>query len=289
MDEKYAFLRNVDMGSHVPKAIYQTYNRKLMTPKIRSNIEQMLEINPGYTYRGFNDEEAEGFIREEFGADVLSRYLNLNPSYGAAKADLFRYLLIYRCGGIYLDIKSTIVEPLDSMLLPDDAFILSQWDNSEGRPFAGYGFHKELSMLPGGEFQQWFIISVAGHPFLRAVIEEVLGRIDRYRPWRDAVGRLGVVRTTGPIPYTKAILEVLNQYPYRRVVYESCVGVKYTINEMATAHVNGAHYWFKRSSITRGHGFQRPLFKIFALYMFFARSHKINKLTLGLLPVNRDM
>lgn len=220
---------------------------------------------------------------------MLSRYQNLKPEYGAARADLFRYLLLYRYGGIYLDLKSTIIRPLDEVVGTLDSFIISQWNNGAGGPFAGYGLHKELSKVKGGEFQQWFLVSVPGHPFLKAVLEEVLSRINLYRPWSEAVGRLGVVRTTGPIPFTLAIQPLLDQYPHRRVKDETEVGFQYSFNTVPTAHVNSDHYWLKKSSITRGRGFLRPLFVLYSIYMWFARSYKVNKITLGLLPLNREL
>ena len=35
-------------------------------------------------------------------------------------ADVFRYLAVYREGGVYLDVKSTVTCPLDEVLSPDD-------------------------------------------------------------------------------------------------------------------------------------------------------------------------
>ena len=49
---------------------------------------------------------SSNYIRREYGESILSCYLRIDPVYGAARADLFRYLLLYRTGGVYLDIKS---------------------------------------------------------------------------------------------------------------------------------------------------------------------------------------
>ena len=116
MTRELPALPNVEMGLSIPTTIYQTYNSALLTPAIISNIKQLKLINPGYRYENFDDKQVETFIRTEYGDQVLSRYNDINADYGAARADLFRYLLIYRRGGVYLDLKSTTVLPLAKTL-----------------------------------------------------------------------------------------------------------------------------------------------------------------------------
>ena len=44
----------------------------------------------------------ETLIRERLGSEIYGFYQRINPIYGAARADFFRYLLMYAQGGIYL-------------------------------------------------------------------------------------------------------------------------------------------------------------------------------------------
>ena len=73
-------------------------------------------------------------------------------NYGAAKADLFRYLLIYAYGGVYLDLKSTVEKPLSESLSGNESFILSHWANSD------YGNYIELKDFGCREYIQWCIV-----------------------------------------------------------------------------------------------------------------------------------
>lgn len=57
----------------------------------------------------------------------------------------------------------------------------------------------------GFEYQQWNIISEKESGALWDVILLVTENIENYIPTRDGVGSLGVLKTTGPIPYTNAI------------------------------------------------------------------------------------
>ena len=97
-----------------------------------------------------------------------------------AKADLFRYLLIYAAGGVYLDLKSSIRDSLTRTLQPSDRYLLSHWRNRSGEEFEGWGLWDELRDFENGEFQQWHIVAVRGHPFLRAVLEKVLSNLALY-------------------------------------------------------------------------------------------------------------
>ena len=51
----------------------------------------------------FDDDECRAFIAREYPDDVLSAYDRLIPT--AFKADLWRYCVLYKYGGVYLDIK----------------------------------------------------------------------------------------------------------------------------------------------------------------------------------------
>lgn len=79
--------------------------------------------------RFYDNIAIDAYIATNFGREVHDLYQRIHPSYGAARADLFRYLLIYNEGGYYLDIKRSMVRPLDAVLRSDDRYIVYQWDN----------------------------------------------------------------------------------------------------------------------------------------------------------------
>lgn len=169
------------------------------------------------------------FIAAEYGPHVLDRYLSIDPRYAAARVDLFRYLLMYRLGGIYLDIKTGVSKSLDEIAEISAPYALSQWDNGSDGSHAGWGFHKPLAHISGGEFQIFHIISVAGHPFLRAATLRVLRNIDDYRPWHGGIGRDGVLFLSGPVAYTLAIGPLLEQATYKRFPNERELGLNSNI------------------------------------------------------------
>lgn len=229
-------LQVVPMGESIPRHLYQTYKTKdIVDLRLRENALRIQHMNPGWGYHLYDDSDIETFIQQEYGGLILSYYQRINPRYGAARADLFRYLLIYKYGGVYLDIKSTVNRPLDEVLLPGDKYLLSHWENLPGQSYDTHtGHYKAVDKyLPRGEYQQWHIIAVAGHPFLRAVILRLLYNIDHYHPWRDGVAFMGTIHTTGPVPYTLAIYHLLQRepdLPYRLVESsEADLGLQYSI------------------------------------------------------------
>lgn len=219
----------VDRGSRFPRIIHQTYPGASLPEALRDNVADLIAANPGWDHRLYDDRAIEQFISGHYPAEILAAYLRIRPEYGAARADLFRYLVIYRLGGVYLDIKSRFTRPIAEIVGGDEQIILSQWRNGAGQAHQGFGLHRELAHIAGGEFQQWHIIAAPGHPFLRAVILAVLSNIEHYSPWSFGVGRIGVFRLTGPIAYTLAIHPLLGTAPARVVSDEGELSLEYSI------------------------------------------------------------
>ena len=222
-------LPDIQGTGRIPRIIHQTFRTRALPDHLQRNVDMLRSLNPEWDYRLYDDQDCERFILEHYGEHVLDVYLRIYPAYGAARADLFRYLAVYAVGGVYLDIKSNFDRPIDAAIAPGDAFIVAQWDNQSGGAHPGFGLHPELAAWPGGEIQQWHVIAARGHPFLRSVIAKVLANIENYRPWRSGVGRIGVLRLTGPIAYTQAIMPILDQHPRRCIADAAAIGLHYSI------------------------------------------------------------
>jgi inositol phosphorylceramide mannosyltransferase catalytic subunit len=215
----------------VPHCIHQIFFSaagNAPPPEIQRNIAQLRRANPDWDYRLYGAADMLELISRCYGPRVLEYFQRINPSYGAARADLFRYLLLYQSGGVYLDVKSTLTKPLNAVLRADDRYLLAHWRNKPGEEFEGWGLYPEIAGVDG-EFQQWHIVAAAGHPFLRAVIARVLRNIARYNPVLHGQGWIGVMRATGPIAYTLAIDPLLHLYPHRIVDAQQELGFQYSI------------------------------------------------------------
>lgn len=239
----------------IPRIFHQTHSRRDLPAPIAANVARLRAANPGWEYRFYDDSDRQAFILRECGERFLAAYRRIDPAYGAARADLFRYLLMYRVGGVYLDIKSSTNRPLDQIAAAAHGFQLAKWDNAPGGKHPNWGLHAALADVPGGEFQQWHIIAAPGHRFLAAVIDVVLDNIARYRPWRDDVGRDGVIKLTGPIAFTRAITPLLGGDDYRLADSNANLGLEYSMfGNTDHQQLFGHHYTTNLDPVVRPRG-----------------------------------
>ena len=79
----------------IPRHIYQTYVQR--TPFMASWQQQ-----PGWQHHFFDDVACRRFVQQHLGPTVYAAYMRLTP--GAARADLWRYCVLWVRGGIYADL-----------------------------------------------------------------------------------------------------------------------------------------------------------------------------------------
>jgi len=231
--------------NNIPKIIHQTYyNKESLPAEIINSIDKLKIANPDWEYKFYDDASILDFIKANYGDEIINRIKKINSKYKVVMADLFRYLVIHKEGGLYLDIKSTASRPLNQIIKPDDVFLISQWRNQLGFKYVGWGLHDELIKIPGGEFQNWCIASISNHPFLLHVINTVLFNIDHYTKERFGVGRTGVLRVSGPIAYTLAIAPMLKNYSFRIIDYEAN-GLIYSIYKGKDEHTKLFKYRYR--------------------------------------------
>ena len=215
----------------IPRIIHQTFKTNDLPNEISKVVQRLKGMNPTFEYRFYNNEDCIEFIKENYDEETLNLYLSINPTYGAARADFFRYLLMYKVGGVYLDIKSCTTIPLEETLLPTDEYLLTHWKGLDWASELNYQF---------GEFQNWHIICRPEHPFLGRVIEIVKENIKNYIGGAD---KGNVLKVTGPIAYSHGIIELLSKHkinkvdsPVREFLLENEIGLRYM--QTSTHHHN---------------------------------------------------
>src|SRR5215217_4216383 len=107
----------------IPKIIYQTYKTSNLPLLAKWHIARFKSNNPDYQYEFYDDERVNAFIADEYGTAIFSLYKKIRI--GAAKADFFRYAVLLKHGGVYLDIDSTIKGKLSNFIQPADSAIIS--------------------------------------------------------------------------------------------------------------------------------------------------------------------
>lgn len=95
---------NPNVNKKIPLHIYQTWRTKEeLPPKMRECIDTLKSQNPEFVHHLFDDNDCREFIQDNFNKEIVNAYDSLVP--GAYKADLWRYCILYKNGGVYIDIK----------------------------------------------------------------------------------------------------------------------------------------------------------------------------------------
>ncbi len=111
---------NTNNNPYIPKNIYLTWETSdmdKMPPKMKESIELLQKVNNDCNVYIFNNDQCYNFIKKYFIKEVSDTYNNLIP--GAYKADLWRYCILYKFGGIYQDIK---YQPINNFKYSDLLF-----------------------------------------------------------------------------------------------------------------------------------------------------------------------
>lgn len=140
----------------IPKTIWQTNYTDRVTIAVYFNYLCNRWLSPTYSYRFMDTAERAQFISEHFPRHVAEAYAKLQI--GAAQADLWRLLVLYRFGGVYLDIDAHVAWPLGLAIDPDldELYILHR----------------------GGKLSNYFMASVQENPNLALAIDAVLKNIE---------------------------------------------------------------------------------------------------------------
>jgi mannosyltransferase OCH1-like enzyme len=101
--QHYKASKKHEYNSIIPLKIYQTWHTKNLPAKMKESVEKIKKRHPKFEHFLFDDDDCRNFIKDNFDSPVLNAFDRLVP--GAYKADLWRYCILYKYGGIYLDIK----------------------------------------------------------------------------------------------------------------------------------------------------------------------------------------
>ncbi len=210
----------------VPKIIHQTFKTEKLPFITRWHISSFRRRNPSYAYEFYDDQRIESYLRSNFEKEVLLQYQKLNI--GAAKADFFRYAVLLKTGGVYIDLDSAIKGHLDDFIRPEDVAIISKERNP-------------------GLFVQWALVYEPNHPFIKKTMDMVLDNIRHNRYPHD------VHKMTGPQVYSNAINSCLAESPninYRILGYDYNGHLKFKYPLSKLMYTSKSEHWKKKQITT---------------------------------------
>jgi hypothetical protein len=147
----------------IPRIVHQTYFEHITADRYPhlSRIQNSWK-NSGWDFRFYDDETARGYIVDHFPPRFVEAFDAL--IHGAYKADLFRYLVLMREGGVYADVDVMLEGSLDAFITPSMTF------------FAPRDIPCEYA---GEPFCLWngFIGAAPGNPILLRTVERLINFI----------------------------------------------------------------------------------------------------------------
>ena len=97
----------------IPKFIYKTASDfDSIHKEILLDINRLKIINSNWNFRLYTDNDIDIYFKKNLDKNNYNLVNMINPKYRVVWADLFRYMLLYNQGGVYIDLKSTIVRTL---------------------------------------------------------------------------------------------------------------------------------------------------------------------------------
>jgi mannosyltransferase OCH1-like enzyme len=170
----------------IPKIIWQTYKDSFdMLPQYMKDAAQTWrDKNPEYEWRYMDDEQAAEFILTEFGEEWHNIFIN--APVGVMRGDIWRYMIIYKYGGVYADLDTECWKPISSWMMEDKDMIVCP-ETSE-------------------HFCQWTFAASPNHPVIKSVLDQI--KLEFINP--DYNAQHFVHNLTGPAVWTRGINYKLN-------------------------------------------------------------------------------
>jgi mannosyltransferase OCH1-like enzyme len=202
------------------------------------HVNKLKHQNSGWSYRFYDDQDIISYVQNVADFSELSvtkqQYVQAHNSLipGAAKADLFRYLVMYNEGGCYIDIDVDMLVPLHTFIREGHELVTScdhvyrPCAANNHRPWEDLDHWNQFSM-------QQFLAYIPNHPFMRRVLELSVSCVinQKFVHAPPCVPTL-----TGPRVLDRAVHEVL-ELPYGKFNFTPG---DHTINNISFALISPA-------------------------------------------------
>ena len=215
-DNEGFILNECPVSDEIPKIIHQSDKNIENYKKFDLENDINKKNCPDYKFKFYDNEDIISYIKDNFNSRVLNAYLSIRDVFGPCKSDFFRYLVLYKEGGVYLDNKTIIMKNIDKLLKDSSGKLLITTHNFSllnkvnfFSPHNTYYYFNKKYNVEHGEFVQWFIASNPGNKLLKLLIEKIIFNIEKEKEKKKKgiYDRDGVLVLSGPVMFTETILE----------------------------------------------------------------------------------
>lgn len=171
----------------IPKIIWQSYedSYKDLPEYVTECTQTWIDNNPDWEYNYMNANDRELFVLKNFGKEWFNLFMSCPVN--IMRADIWRYMIIYKYGGAYVDVSTRCKQPLN---------ILTKYK------------HKTILCVDTdkGFFSQSSFLSEPGTKIFENVLNDIFIALKK----ADYSERHFVHKITGPAIWTRSIKKTLD-------------------------------------------------------------------------------
>lgn len=172
----------------IPKNIFQTHKSIkyiYSKPKLCNAVNTWKKFAPNFNYYFFDDNMSNNFMKKYYSGEIYDFYCRLQLA--VMKADIWRYCIIYKYGGIYADVD-TICKTSPNLFINDCL----------------------LSLAPENSTHlcQWIFSAPPNSPILKYIIDLF---VERMKNQKEIKGEHIIHYLTGPGLFTDGIEKYLKE------------------------------------------------------------------------------
>jgi len=142
----------------IPKIIHQTWKTLDVPDEWKDAVESCKNWHKDYKHIIWSHEMMESFVKKEY-PDFYNVYMAY--PYDIQRCDAFRYLVLYKYGGIYIDMDVICKKKIDSILEYD--LVLTKSSNVEN------------------SYTNSFYMVIPNHPFIKFCIDNLPDYVNSYK------------------------------------------------------------------------------------------------------------
>jgi hypothetical protein len=201
----------------IPNHVYQTWISPVLPYLHGRKVKRFRKLNHDYSFSFFDDARMASYMASNYaGHPILKVFRDVRMP--AEKADIWRYCVLFREGGIYCDIDSALAVPLRQILHDDYSELLS-FEGNQWKDILDVGRFADPNVyLPGppdsirpnlecpeNVVVNWLICFEKGSPILGELITLIVRHADFFRNKKFENVTVAGNHFTGPLALTEAV------------------------------------------------------------------------------------
>lgn len=197
----------------IPRRVLQTWKTSLFDKAHADRLMAFRQKYLNFSFEFYDDNDMDEYMHARWSRHPIFKVYK-NCVWGASRADIWRYCILYDKGGIYLDIDSSIEFDLNG--IPDNVREIISFEGNNirqhfGAPgLPGYSFFEQSNFVePSLEFKdslalQWCLVMAPQHPLLKIAIDLIVYDADFYYGKVFSAVTIPVLYMAGPVLFTRA-------------------------------------------------------------------------------------